>query len=115
MVRMALLLQKRKAKKTVRKKNTVEDNSNEGSNGRPSTADLERAMNVANEMEREENVEHDWKDEREELEEIKKKIHPKLPTIVLFFRWARRPASHFNSDSTSLVKTLALQSGFSPV
>eukprot|EP00980_Cylindrotheca_fusiformis_P019042 scaffold6419_cov116-Cylindrotheca_fusiformis.AAC.3 len=48
------------------------------------------------------------------IEQIMKLWKPKLPTMVLFFRWARRPAaSHFNSDSISLVKILALQCGFS--
>eukprot|EP00980_Cylindrotheca_fusiformis_P014991 scaffold4112_cov60-Cylindrotheca_fusiformis.AAC.9 len=35
--------------------------------------------------------------------------------LFFFFRWAQRPASHFNSDSISLVKTLALQCQFTPL
>eukprot|EP00980_Cylindrotheca_fusiformis_P017076 scaffold5240_cov70-Cylindrotheca_fusiformis.AAC.4 len=49
------------------------------------------------------------------VQEIIKTWKPKLPTIVLFFRWAQRPTSHFNSDSISLIKTLAYQCGFTPL
>eukprot|EP00980_Cylindrotheca_fusiformis_P003080 scaffold717_cov49-Cylindrotheca_fusiformis.AAC.1 len=80
-----------------------------------SEADLEQAMHMAEELGGRDDVEENQRGEEEEIEEIKTLWKPKLPTIVLFFRWARRPPSHFNSDSISLVKALALQSSFSPV
>eukprot|EP00980_Cylindrotheca_fusiformis_P022151 scaffold9048_cov74-Cylindrotheca_fusiformis.AAC.2 len=47
------------------------------------------------------------------VQEIIELWHPKLPTIVLFFWWAQRPASHFKVIASVLsAKTLAVQCGF---
>ena len=45
----------------------------------------------------------------QEEEVLKKEWAPKFPTISLFVRWAKKATTNYNSDSLSLLRTIAEQ------
>ena len=51
----------------------------------------------------------------EELREAELKWAPKLPIIAMFFRWCTRGPRHFNSESISIIHTIAQQCNMDPV
>ena len=52
-----------------------------------------------------------WK----KITEVLDQWAPKFATIALFTRWAKRSTTHYNTDSISLVETIAKQAGISPL
>ena len=52
---------------------------------------------------------------KQEEEVLKKEWAPKFPTISLFVRWAKKSTTNYNSDSLSLLRTIAEQAEMQPI
>eukprot|EP00980_Cylindrotheca_fusiformis_P030049 scaffold24261_cov264-Cylindrotheca_fusiformis.AAC.1 len=54
-------------------------------------------------------------DYKHNITKIVTQWEPKFPTVALYVRWAKTNKRDYNTDSVSLLTTLAEQSGFTPL